>query len=54
MEAGKKSVIYTGLIPGPIKADEICRKMMVTGMMHRGFTVYAATFILHNKEIYAQ
>jgi hypothetical protein len=34
-EAEKNSVIYMGLIPGPNKTDEICRKTMVMGMMHR-------------------
>jgi hypothetical protein len=34
MEAGRNSVIYMGLIPGPNKTDEICGKTMVTGTMH--------------------
>jgi hypothetical protein len=34
MEAGKDSVVYMGLIPGPNKTGEICGKMMVTGTMH--------------------
>jgi hypothetical protein len=38
MEAGKISVIYMGLIPGPNKTDEICGKTMATGTMHRGST----------------
>jgi hypothetical protein len=40
MEAGKNSVIYTGLVPGPNKADIICGKTKVTGTMQRGSTVY--------------
>jgi hypothetical protein len=39
MEAGKNSVIYMGLIPGPNKADDLCGKTTVTGTMHRGSTV---------------
>jgi hypothetical protein len=39
MEAGKNSVTYMGLIPGPNKTDEICGKTMVTGTMYRGSTV---------------
>jgi hypothetical protein len=38
-EAGKNSVIYTGLILGPNKADDACGKTTVTGTMERGFTV---------------
>jgi hypothetical protein len=34
MVAGKNSVIYVGLIPGPNKTNESCGKMMVMGMMH--------------------
>jgi hypothetical protein len=33
MEEGKKSVIYMGLVPGPNKADNICGKTKVTGIM---------------------
>jgi hypothetical protein len=40
MEAGKNSVIYMGLVPGPNKADNTCRKTKVTGMMQRGSTIY--------------
>jgi hypothetical protein len=40
MEAGKNSVIYMGLVPGPNKADNICGKTKVTGTMLRGFTVF--------------
>jgi hypothetical protein len=36
MEAGKNSVIYMGLVPGPNKADNICGK---TGTMQRVSTV---------------
>jgi hypothetical protein len=39
MEAGKDSVIYMGLVPGQNKADNICGKTKVTGMMQRGSTV---------------
>jgi hypothetical protein len=39
MEAGKNSVIYTGLVPGPNKADNICGKTKVTGAMQQGSTV---------------
>jgi hypothetical protein len=42
MEAGKNSVIYMGLVPGPNKADNICGKTTVTGTMQRGSTVYWA------------
>jgi hypothetical protein len=41
MEAGKNSVIYIGLMPGPNKTDEICGKMIVTGTMQQGSTVIA-------------
>jgi hypothetical protein len=44
-EAGKNSVIYMGLISGPIKADDTCGKTTVTGTMDRGFTVYGG--VLH-------
>jgi hypothetical protein len=37
---GKNSVIYMGLISGPNKADDTCRKTTVTGMMARGSTVH--------------
>jgi hypothetical protein len=40
MEAGKNSVIYMGLISGPNKADDTCRKTAVTGTMERGSAVY--------------
>jgi hypothetical protein len=40
MEAGKNSVIYMGLVPGPNKADDICGKTLVPGTMQRGSTVY--------------
>jgi hypothetical protein len=40
MEAGKNGVIYMGLVPGPNKADSICRKTKVTGTMQRGSAVY--------------
>jgi hypothetical protein len=40
MEAGKNSVIYMWLVPGPNKADNICGKTKVTGTMQRGSTVY--------------
>jgi hypothetical protein len=40
MEAGKNSVIYMGLVPGPNKADNICGKTKVMGMMQRRSTVY--------------
>jgi hypothetical protein len=40
MEAGKNSVIYMGLFPGPNKADNICGKTTVTGMMQQGSTVF--------------
>jgi hypothetical protein len=36
MEAGKNSVIYMGLFPGPNKADDICGKTEVMGTMPRG------------------
>jgi hypothetical protein len=36
---GKNSVIYMGLILGPNKTDEICGKIMVTGMMYQGSNV---------------
>jgi hypothetical protein len=39
MVAGK-SVIYMGLISGPIKADDTCGRTTVTGTMDRGFTVF--------------
>jgi hypothetical protein len=39
MEAGKNSVIYMGLVLGPNKADNICRKTKVTGTMQQGSTV---------------
>jgi hypothetical protein len=39
MEAGKITVIYTGLIPGPNKTNEICGKT-IAGTMHPGSTVY--------------
>jgi hypothetical protein len=37
---GKNSVIYMWLVPGPNKADNICGKTKVTGMMQRGSTVF--------------
>jgi hypothetical protein len=40
MEAGKNSVIYMGINPGPNRADEICVTTKVTGMMQRGLTVH--------------
>jgi hypothetical protein len=41
MEAGKNSVIYMGLVPGPNKADNICGKTKkVMGTMQRGSTVF--------------
>jgi hypothetical protein len=40
MEAGKNSVIYMGLVPGPNKAENICGKTNVTGTMQRVSTVY--------------
>jgi hypothetical protein len=49
MDVGENSVIYVGLIPGSNKTDEICRKIMVMGMMQRGFTVYLC--ILEVKEV---
>jgi hypothetical protein len=39
MEAGKNSVIYMGLVPGPNKEDDIVGKTKVTGIMQRGSTV---------------
>ena len=36
----KNSVIYMGLVPRPNKADNICAKTKVTGMMQRDSTVY--------------
>jgi hypothetical protein len=39
METGKNSVIYVGLILGPNKTHQFCRKTIITGTMHRGFTV---------------
>jgi hypothetical protein len=44
MEAGKNSVIYMGLVPGPNKADDICGKTKVTGTMQQGSTVYVLTW----------
>jgi hypothetical protein len=46
MEAGKNSVIYVGLVPGPNKADNICGKTKVTGTMQRGSTVVVKTNLL--------
>jgi hypothetical protein len=40
VEAGKNGVVYMGLVPGPNKADNICGKTKVMGMMQRGSTVY--------------
>jgi hypothetical protein len=40
MKAGKNSVIYMGLVPGPNKADNICEKTKVMGTKQRGSTVY--------------
>jgi hypothetical protein len=40
MEAGKNSVIYMGIVLGPNKADNICAKTKVMGMMQRGSTVF--------------
>jgi hypothetical protein len=40
MEAGKNSVIYMGLGPGPNKADNICGKTKVTRTMQRDSTVH--------------
>jgi hypothetical protein len=37
---GKNSVIYMGLVPGLNKADNICGKTKVTGMMQLGSTVF--------------
>jgi hypothetical protein len=45
MEAGKNSVIYMGLVPGPNKADNVCGKMKVTGMMQQGSTVLTSFVI---------
>jgi hypothetical protein len=42
MEAGKISVIYMGLVPGPNKADNICGKMKVMGTMQRSSTVFGS------------
>ena len=45
MEAGRNSVIYMRLVPGPNKADNICGKTQVTGTMQRGSTVYNFPFV---------
>jgi hypothetical protein len=44
MEAGKNSVVYMGIIPGPNKADDICGKTKVTGTMQQGSTVLLVSF----------
>jgi hypothetical protein len=51
MEAGKNSVIYMGLVPGPNKADNICGKMKVMVTMQRGSTVFILPHVYGYKYI---
>jgi hypothetical protein len=51
MEAGKNSVIYMGLVPGPNKADNICGKTKVTEMMQRGSTVLLNDWMAVNNDL---